>query len=149
MNKVSSAWNIFNDKEVLLEPPSNYLSFGDLQRLPEFRLALMRQNKEAFEKILFDNGADVSKGYNVSSSTHRMRTSNGQYTGFRVDFTERLDEKWIKSGAASEEAYFHSMGKDMVDELIALDPRKSKNKKEWMQDRELSIKFDVSGDTDE
>ena len=143
VNKKSVAWDVFNDKEVELPSPRQFLSFYDLQRLPEFRLSLMREDLSSFEKLLYENGADVDKGYYVRKCKHRPRTSNEIYDGFRVEFSERCDLEWLASGAASEDAMYHSVDKDMLDELIALDPHKAKRKAEWMIDRELSGKFDL------
>lgn len=126
----SAAWDIFNDKSHILPPPTQYLSFGELKLIPEFRLALMKQDVEEFKRILYENGLDVEKGYNVSKSLHRMRTSNQVYDGFRVDGTERTDKEWIASGCASLEALQHGLGGrdySMVQELKKLDPRGYKN----------------------
>lgn len=127
----SAAWDIFNDKSHILPPPTQYLSFGDLKQIPEFRIALMRQDAEEFKRILYENGLDIEKGYNVSKSLHRMRTSNQLYNGFRVDSTERTDKEWIASGAASLEAIQHSSkDRSLVAELKNLDPRSYRDEDE-------------------
>lgn len=143
VNKKSVAWDVFNDKEVELPSPRQFLSFFDMQRLPEFRLSLMREDLSSFEKLLYENGADIDKGYYVRKCKHRPRTSNEIYDGFRVEFVERTCKEWLASGAASEDAMYHSVDKDMLDELIALDPHKAKRRGAWMDDRELSGKFDL------
>lgn len=128
--KKGVAWDIFEDKMLKITPPSQYLSFGDLKRIPEFIVALMRQDSKEFERILYENGVDITKGYNVTNSMHRMRTSNLVYEGFRVDFTERTDKEWLSTGCASLEALQQGLGGrdySMVQELKKLDPRGYKN----------------------
>lgn len=143
VNKKSVVWDVFTKKEIDIHHPQQYLSFFDLQRLPEFNSVLMKEDIITFERLLYENGADIDKGYYVRDCIHRPRTSNEIYYGFRVEFSERCDSQWLASGAASEDAMYHSVDKDMLDELIALDPHKAKKKAEWMIDRELSGKFDL------
>ena len=144
----SSAWEIFNDKLNKIDPPQTYLSFKDLDLLPEFRLCKLRGDTETFKRILFENGIDTNKDFNVTSCLHRPRTSKEPYNGQRVDGTERLDKAWLESGAASEEALFYRVSPEMRDELISLDPHKSLNKRQWMEDRDLAIDFNLDGDDD-
>lgn len=140
--KSSKAWKIFNDEPIGLQGCFQYLSFADLQKIPEFRLALMRQDLETFERILWENGLDIKKGYNIVKCLHRPRTSHEVYDGFKVDSIERLDPAWLNSGAASEEAYFYAQSKDMRDELIKLDPHKEANKREWDEDVECTVNLE-------
>ena len=82
--------------------------FQDLQLLPEFRLAIMRQDKESFERILLENGLDVGKGYNVEHCLHRSRITNKVNDCFRVVASERTDVDWLQNGCASLDAHIYS-----------------------------------------
>jgi hypothetical protein len=108
MSKNNAAWDLLGEDLNIIEPPQNYLSFYDLQGVVGFSSALMTQNTQEFERILFENGADTSKPYNVVNCTHRPRTSNKPYEGFRIEFTERTDKAWRDTGAASLEAWVFS-----------------------------------------
>lgn len=129
---------MFGDAPVELKDPTNWLSFKDLNKLPDFRLAIMRQDQESFERILYENGADLSYGYNVVKCLHRPRTENMPYDGFRVEFVERLDSDWVKSGAASEEAMYASQRDFLKGELETLNPWANGNNtvNEWMSEGE-------------
>lgn len=138
-NNIKSYWSIFDQEEVGLKPPVNFLSFGDLQLLPEFRLCLMRQDKDTFERILWENGLDVSSGYNVKKSHHRLRTSNSSYYGFRVEARERTDLAWKHSGACSMEAYCHTKDFSLTKELINLDPRAARYNRDTFDEASLNV----------
>jgi DNA-directed RNA polymerase alpha subunit len=114
----SAAWSLFDEQLNIIEPPQNYLSFADLQNVVGFRSSLMTENTKEFERILFENGADISKPYNVVRCLHRPRTSNKPYDGFRVEFTERTDKEWRNTGVASLEAWvFSSKDKSLQQEM--------------------------------
>ena len=101
----------------------NYLSFYDLNQVTGFKSAKETNNKEEFERILYENGADLSFGYRVLNCLHRPRTSPIEYDGLMVRFVERMDKAWLKSGAASLEAIIDSSkDRSLIKELNSLDP---------------------------
>ena len=79
------------------------LSFHDLQLVDGFKDAEASQNKKVFEAILFTNGMDVGVGYELVHCTHRT-LNKIEYTGIRVEGTERIDAAWVATGCASMEA---------------------------------------------
>lgn len=151
MSETKSYWSIFDKKELQLKPPVNYLSFGDLRLLPEFRLALIREDIETFERILWENGLDITQGYNVKESNHRMRTSNQSYHGFRVDAKERTDEEWKRSGACSMEAFCYTEDSSLTQELLSLDPRAARRAGKGYNvfEDELTVSLPRHADIDE
>jgi hypothetical protein len=123
MSSTNAAWSIFNDKPKEIKGVVQYLSFADLELLPEFRLALMRQDQKVFERILFENGLDVDQGYNVKYCLHRPRTNTKVYEGFRVEANERVDNQWLNTGAASLDAYIYSSKDESLrNELLGMNP---------------------------
>jgi len=108
MSKNNAAWDLFDEQLNIIEPPINYLSFTELQQVVGFRSALMTENTEEFRRILFENGVDISKPYNIVKCLHRPRTSNKIVDGFRIEFTERTERAWLDTGAASLEAWVFS-----------------------------------------
>jgi hypothetical protein len=123
----NAAWNIFDEQLNIVEPPQNYLSFFDLKQVVGFSSSLMTENLKEFERILYENGADISKPYNVIKCLHRPRTTNAPYDGFRVEFTERTDKEWRSTGVASLEAWvFSSKDKSLQQEMINMS-RESNN----------------------
>lgn len=130
-NSVVSLYGVENGdtKLVLLEEPTNYLSFYDLEGVVGFSYAKATNNKEELERILWEHGANIGKPYYINKVSHRPRTSNKPYHGFRVEFTERLDKEWLISGAASLEAKLFTTDKSLADELASLDPRNHRHTK--------------------
>ncbi len=127
MNK-NVAWDIFDEQLNIIEPPQQYLSFRDLEKVVGFRSALMTQDIKEFERILSENGADLSKPYNVVKCVHRPRTENTEYNGFMVQFTEKTSREWLNTGAASLEAWVYS-GNDssMWQELRGMSRERNKS----------------------
>ena len=119
------------------------ISFYDLIQYPLFKMAAKQNDKELMKKIFWEAGIDTTKEFELVEVLHRPITRKEPWFGLRVHGKERLDAEWLASGAASEDAMYHSVDKDMLDELIALDPHKAKRKAEWAADRELSIKLDL------
>ena len=125
-----------------LELPINYLSFYDLDKVVGFMSCKENQDKEEFERILFENGIDTSKKYYIEKCLHRPRTSNIPYDGFRVVAKERTDLEWRLSGAASLEAKLFTDDKSLMDELLSLDGRYCKHD-QFEDDREVSSRLGV------
>ena len=86
--------------------PFYYLSEADLYLLDEYRNNV-DMPKEQLEKILFTNGLDINKPYELLEDTHRT-LRNKIYTGKRWFGRERLDKDWQLSGCASIEAVIAS-----------------------------------------
>lgn len=119
--------------------PVNYLSFKDLEQVVGFKSAKETNNKAEFERILFENGADITKSYKIEQCLHRPRTSNIAYEGLRVVFQERLDQDWIKGKGASLDAIVESHGDiSLVRELQSLNPR---NDNSWYEEKYLSVEI--------
>lgn len=78
------------------------LSISDLLLIKNFQTAFGNDDKQAIEKILFENGMDVTEPYTVEFSKHRnlrgQIVSCDRYVG-----EERQCKEWLKSGAASWE----------------------------------------------
>jgi hypothetical protein len=101
------------------------LSFFDLLQLPDFRLAAKFDDKEALNRILFNAGMDVSKGYEIKKCLHRALTTNIPQDCLRVEGYERTDDEHLGSGFASLDAFIAASGdRAMVEELKSLDPRR-------------------------
>jgi len=119
--------------------PVNYLSFKDLEKVVGFKSAKETNNIKEFERIIFENGADITKPYKIEDCFHRPRTSNIAYNGLRVVFQERLDRDWVTGKAASLDAYVEASGDiSMVRELQSLNPR---NDTSWDEEKHLSIEI--------
>lgn len=102
---------------------SNYLSFKDLENVVGFKSAKETNNQQELERILYENGADISKPYSIEYNIHRPRTSNIPYEGLRVNFIERTDDAWIATGAATLDAVIaNSKDDSLIDELLSLNP---------------------------
>lgn len=84
------------------------LSMNDLFMVDGFRVAFESQNVKVFEAILQNNGMDVSIGYELVHCEHRTLTGK-VYNGIRIEGFERLDDAWIKTGAATMEAQIKSI----------------------------------------
>lgn len=78
------------------------LSISDLLLISSFQEAFGNDDKQAIEKILFENGMDVIEPYTVEFSQHRnlrgQIVSCDRYVG-----EERCDKVWLKSDACSWE----------------------------------------------
>ena len=83
-------------------------SFYDLMQYPPFKKAVQQENKEEFEKILFELGFDLEQGYEIIEILHRPITTNQAWYGSRIEGMERTDPVYIKSGNASRDAIIAS-----------------------------------------
>lgn len=131
------------DNWVDVADPTNFLSFWDLNQIVGFKSAKETGNKAELERILFENGADITKPYRLEKCNHRPRTSNKPYFGFRVVFSERTDKAWKYSGACSMEAYCYSEDSSLTQELLNLDPRAARKHKNSFED-EVETGLDLS-----
>jgi hypothetical protein len=88
------------------------LSISDLLLIDNFKEAFGKDDKQSIEKILFENGMDITEPYSLEFSKHRNLRGNivscQRYVG-----EERQDQKWLKSGAASWEAIVESCDLDL------------------------------------
>lgn len=79
------------------------LSVSDLLLVDGFKESFGQDNKEKIKEILFNNGMDVNKEFELVFCRHRnlrgMVVECQRYEG-----EERFDRDWLKSGAASWEA---------------------------------------------
>lgn len=75
----------------------NYLGQLDLELHPQWDEAWSKQDKQLFEKVLFDLGADVSFGYDFTVCLYRSRMTNKVEYGLRASFKERTDAWWTKN----------------------------------------------------
>jgi len=81
------------------------VSLFDLMQFPESKNAVVNNDKAVLEKILHGIGFDVEKGYVITESVkHRASSTNQEVFCPRIEGYERQDEKWLKSGNASEDA---------------------------------------------
>lgn len=84
------------------------LSFADLMMVDGFKEAVKDNDQLTIKRILFENGMEVSKPYEVVACNHRTLLGK-EFNGPRFEGEERLDNVWIKSGAASLEATIESV----------------------------------------
>ena len=132
-----------NDKIVNVNEPVQYLSFADLDKVVGFKSCKETNNKEEFLRIIYKNGADITKPFFIEKVNHRMRTSNDVVDGLRVVFTERTDQPWRLSGACSTEAYLFTEDGDLRSELNSLDP--SKRNHRHVVDEDIDWDLDEDG----
>lgn len=95
------------------------LSISDLLLIKEFQTAFGNDDKQAIEKILFENGMDIEEPYTVEFSQHRnlrgQVVSCDRYVG-----EERQDKNWLKGGAASWEAQVEACDLDLRIQLKSM-----------------------------
>lgn len=77
-----------------------YLTHLDLELHPAFKKVLLNGDRDAFERVLKDFGADLSYGYEEEIATARARRKDLQpskqvVTGVLVRFKERTDKWWV------------------------------------------------------
>lgn len=87
-----------------------YLGQLDLEQHPLWDEAWLGQNQEAFEKIMYDLGADLSYGYDFRICMYRARTSNKTEYGVRVGFKERTDKHWMDTMMGIEDIARNTVG---------------------------------------
>ena len=82
-----------------------YLSFSDLKLLDSW--VDPQPNETELAKMLFTNGMDITRRYEIVHCTHR-NLRNEVVEDYRVEGRERTDRAWRSSGAASLGAYMDS-----------------------------------------
>lgn len=87
------------------------VSFSDLMLDSAFKEAITTDNEKVFKELLFLIGFDTAAPIEVVSCMHR-NAQNKAVEGPRVEGWERLDDDWIKSGYASQEAIIASTKDD-------------------------------------
>lgn len=87
------------------------VSFSDLMLDEAFKEAITTNNEKVFKELLFLIGFDTEAPYEVVSCLHR-NAQNKAVDGPRLEGYERLDDAWIKSGYASQEAIIASSPDD-------------------------------------
>jgi len=82
-----------------------YLSFSDLRLLDEW--VEPQPDEKTLAKMLFTNGLDITRKYEVVFCKHRNLQSY-VVDDYRVEGNERTDSAWRHSGAASLSAFLDS-----------------------------------------
>jgi len=71
---------------------------------------------EQLEAVLYELGINTNEPYETQFNTHRNRFGNLN-TCTRFIGNSRLDQKWLESGYASEEALDKATGSKMIADL--------------------------------
>lgn len=101
-----------------------FISESELMLLPGYMIGSNETHKEDFEKILYNLGMDIHKGYELQVGfTHRNRL-NKVVNCNRWCGMERLDDEWINSGYASREAKHLASGSGLIRDVIGADKMK-------------------------
>lgn len=117
------------------------LSLFDLMKIPRFKEASKVNDVKVIEEVLYENGLDIKLGYKAVECLHRPLSSKEPFKGIRFESFERLDQDWIKSGAASLDAIIYSSGDEsLAEELLSLNPRASKD---FEDDRDCGVDLDL------
>lgn len=106
----------------------NYMNFSctDLQKVLGFEINPENTNKEDLDKLLWNLGMDVEKGYEWNHCLHRALSTNIPQDGYRIEGYERLDPIWINSGYASLDAVIASSKDESLRfELRSMNPHGS------------------------
>lgn len=108
------------------------LSFADLMLVDGFKEAVQQNDTATVQRILFENGMEVSKHHDVRICNHRTLT-NKEFNGPRYEGEERLDTVWIKSGCASLEAIIESAKDPSVRFELRVMSRQVQQDRAWEQ----------------
>lgn len=93
------------------------ISMSELQTVaPWIDDEFVENNKETFDKILYDCGMDTRYPYETQDVTHRNRFNN-VITCKRFVGNERFDAEWVSSGSASAEAIDKASGNKLLIDL--------------------------------
>lgn len=85
--------------------------------IPEITSQWISENKDKFEKIIWDLGGNIFKPYEKQEGLIHRNKFNEVVLCDRWVLTERLDKEWIESGYCSREAKNESSGSQMVRDL--------------------------------
>jgi hypothetical protein len=111
MSKSMNKYSMYN--------PHYSLSVSDLSSIPKFQEAFATANTKAIESILFENGMEVTHGYEVNKRMHR-NLKGSVVDCERFEGVERLDREWLQSGAASMEAYVASSDLETQKDMLRM-----------------------------
>jgi len=84
------------------------LSYYDLMNQPEFKQAVMKDDKKLIDKLLYSVGVNLEVGYETITCNHRPLGTNKEWMGPMIIYEERQDKEWLSSGAASLNAHISS-----------------------------------------
>lgn len=101
-----------------------FLSFSDLKLLDDW--VDPQPDETQMAKILFTNGMDITRRYEVVKCQHR-NLRNEIVDDYRVEGRERTDAPWRRSGAASLGAYMDSTNDLFLKEDLRKMSRQSDN----------------------
>lgn len=87
---------------------SSSLSLYNLFTNKEFKIAYLAGDKKKVNELLHTVGVDLEQGWCVVDRLHRPLGSNEVVQGGVLLFKERIDDEWLKGGAASMEAVIRS-----------------------------------------
>lgn len=79
------------------------LSISDLLLVDGFKEAVEANDIQTVNRILFENGMEVGKKYNIRTIRHRNLQGKEVFCP-RFEGQERIDNVWVKTGAASMDA---------------------------------------------
>ena len=85
------------------------ISVSDLERLESYRKAIEEKNIREELRVLYFNGVDITKPFAYEECTHR-NLMNQVVEGKRITATERADNEWLLSGAASAQVKAEARG---------------------------------------
>lgn len=94
------------------------VSASDVAKVyPEFTYEYMRTNKKEFEEILFNFGMNIYKMYEIQENVVHRNLEGKVVQCDRFVGDERLDEAWLASNYASNEAWDKASGSNLLNDL--------------------------------
>ena len=97
-----------------------YISQSELWTVnPLYTEEWVQNNPQQLEPVLYGLGLDVNQPYETQFNTHRNRFGNID-TCTRWVGNSRLDDEWILSGYASEEAVDKKQGNSLIKDLYSM-----------------------------
>lgn len=97
-----------------------YISLSEIQTVaPWVDSEFIENNKDIFERMLYDLGVDLQYPYDTQNVTHRNRFGN-VITCERYVGKERLDSEWLDSEYASVEAKDKALGSRILTDAYRL-----------------------------
>ena len=97
-----------------------YISQSELWTVnPMYTEEWVQNNPQQLEPVLYGLGLDVNQPYETQFNTHRNRFGNID-TCSRWVGNSRLDDEWILSSYASEEAVDKKQGNSLIKDLYSM-----------------------------
>jgi len=94
-----------------------YISQSELCTVdPKYTEEWIANHPQQLEAVLYELGINTNEPYETQFNTHRNRFGNLN-TCSRFIGNSRLDQKWLESGYASEEALAKSSGSRLLIDL--------------------------------